>query len=49
MLEYGDTYLSENERILEEMFARMSPEAVALAKHMAIEDTDLDEDELEAA
>lgn len=44
MLEYGETYLSENTRILDEMFAEMSPEAVALAKHMATEDADYEDD-----
>lgn len=44
MLEYGETYLSENGRILEEIYAGMSPEAVELAKHMASEDMDCDEE-----
>lgn len=45
MLEYGETYLSENRLILEEMYARMSPEAKALAQQMATEDLYEDEDE----
>ncbi len=46
MLEYGETYLSENTQILEDMYERMSDEAVALAKYMAEE---ADAAELEAA
>mgnify|MGYP003712803661 FL=1 len=45
MLEYGETYLSENRLIPEEMYARMSPEAKALAQQMATEDLYEDEDE----
>ncbi|HEX8194182.1 MAG TPA: hypothetical protein VF552_14910 [Allosphingosinicella sp.] len=45
MLEYGEVYLRENERILEAMYAHMAPEAAALARHMALEDADWDEDE----
>lgn len=49
MLEYGETYLSENTQILEEMYERMSPEAIALAKYMADEDADAETAEFEPA
>ena len=52
MLEYGETYLKDNERILDAMYQRMSPEAVELAKLMAaedLEDIELEEGEFEDA
>lgn len=49
MLEYGETYLIENVQILEEMYARMAPEAVELAKYMAAEDEELEDEEFAAA
>ncbi len=47
MLEYGEAYLEANERMLEEMHARMSPEAVTLAQVMA--DEAIAQEELEDA
>lgn len=43
MLEYGETYLSENQRILNDMYAQMAPEAVELAKRMATDAVDDEE------
>jgi hypothetical protein len=40
MLEYGEAYLSENERILAAMDARMSRGAAALAEQMALEEAE---------
>ena len=47
MLEYGVTYLEENERILDDMYAHMSPEGRQLAEQMA--DEDLEDIESEVA
>lgn len=49
MLEYGEAYLEANDRIIEEMTARMSPDAVALAYRMAKESAESDEELDEAA
>jgi hypothetical protein len=49
MLEYGEAYLEANDRIIDAMSARMSPEAVALAYRMAEDASENEEDELDEA
>lgn len=45
MLEYGAAYLEENERIVAELTAGMSKEAVAYAQRLADENADEELDE----